>query len=70
MLDVLSTGGGCLDPRLGRFTVGMFLDAGKLNTNFTRLQVIQNFNAVFPGTCAQYDALADQFEQAENCPLN
>src|SRR5262249_53583853 len=67
--EVLATGGGCLN-RLGRFTVAMFLDAGALVTNFTQLQVIQMFNAVFPGTCDAFNALADQFEQKENCPLN
>jgi hypothetical protein len=69
MLEVLSQGGGCLNA-LGRATVGAFLNAGALQSGFTQKGVIDAFNAVFQGTCAQYNALAAQFTAPENCPLN
>ncbi|MCI0437243.1 MAG: hypothetical protein L0271_26940 [Gemmatimonadetes bacterium] len=65
LLDVLSNGGGGLDA-LGRHTVAALLNAANPNVNYgmTPAQVIAAFNAVFPGTKAQYNTLKDQFASA------
>ncbi len=69
LLQVLKQGGGGLNA-LGRDTVGELLNSGKMNTGFTQAQVISMFNAVFPGTKSEYDALHAQFVAPENCPLD
>ena len=77
LLDVLSQGGGGLNS-LGRHTVSALLDAqalGVIHYGLTAQQVIDMFNAVYPGTKDQYNTLADQFGGMEDvngrtCPLN
>ncbi len=75
LLQVISNGGGGLNA-LGRHTVSALLDAkalGVIHYGLTPQQVIDQFNAVFPG--GDYGALSDQFEGMEDvngrtCPLN
>ena len=59
---------------LGRHTVAALLNAANRNVNFgfTPQQVIDMFNAVFPGTDAEYLALKNIFAAANEagCPLN
>lgn len=66
LLQVLQQGGGGLNA-LGRHTVSALLNAASPGVDFafTRAQVINGFNAVFPGTAAAYEALKNEFE-AEN----
>lgn len=73
LLQVLRTGGGGKFA-LGRHTVAALLNAasGGVDYAYTPQDVIDAFNAVFPGTKAAYIALKNDF-QAENesgCPLN
>ncbi len=63
LLQVLQQGGGGLNA-LGRHTVAALLNAASPNVDYdlTVAQVIAQFNAVFPGTLAAYEALKDDFE--------
>jgi hypothetical protein len=71
--QVLSNGGGGLDA-LGRHTVAALLNAasGGVSYNLTVQQVIDQFNAVYPGTKADYESLKDVFAgyNEQTCPLN
>jgi hypothetical protein len=74
--QVLSTGGGGLTA-LGRHTVSALLNAAALGTNYelSPLQVINKFNAVFPGSNTAYNTLKAEFEALQDvngriCPLN
>lgn len=69
LLQVLEQGGGGLN-KLGRYTVTALLNSVKVNSPYTKQQVIDMFNAVYPGSNASYDNLSAQFELPENCPLN
>ena len=70
LLQVLELTGGGLNA-LGRDTVAELLNAGKLeNPGQSQAEVISMFNAVYPGTLQEYDALHSQFVFPENCPLN
>jgi hypothetical protein len=70
LLQVLGLGGGGLNA-LGRHTVAALLNAAAANVAYpyTALQVIDAFNAVFPG--GDYEGLKDDFDAANNlgCPL-
>jgi Domain of unknown function DUF11 len=72
LLQVLSQGGGGLNA-LGRHTVAALLNAASADVDylFTAQQVINQFNAVFPGTDEQYEALKNTFlvENERGCPL-
>ena len=72
LLDVLKNGGGGLDA-LGRHTVAALLNAASplVSYNLTTGEVIDMFNAVYPGTKAEYNALKDIFENfnEQGCPL-
>lgn len=70
LLQVLQQGGGGLKA-LGRDTVGELLNTSAgLTTGFTTAQIIANFNAVFPGSKSDYEALHATFVAPHNCPLN
>lgn len=69
LTQVLSQGGGGLNA-LGRATVAALLNSSAINSKFSPTEVINMFNAVYPGNNASYDALANQYTIAENCPLN
>ncbi len=58
--QVLTGGGGPLNS-LGRQTVAALLNAesGALDSDLTTPQVIEMFNQAFPGTSAEYSALAE-----------
>ena len=71
--DVLETGGGELDA-LGRHTVAALLNAHSAGVNYylgSAQDVIDKFNAVYPGTDAEYEALKDEFAANNElgCPL-
>jgi hypothetical protein len=70
LLQVLSQGGGGLKA-LGRHTVAALLNGASANVDFafTDLDVIADFNAVFPG--GDYEALKNKFasENEQGCPL-
>jgi hypothetical protein len=55
---------------LARATVDALLNAAKLSSGLTTTQVIDMFNAAYPGTNEQYQTLSSQFTAPENCPLN
>jgi hypothetical protein len=69
--DVLSNGGGGLNA-LGRHAVAALLNAASsgVSYNLSTAQVIDAFNAVFPG--GDYESLKNQFEafNVQGCPLN
>lgn len=71
--QVLNLGGGGLRG-LGRHTVAALLSAAKPDVEYayTPTQVISMFNAVYPGTTAQYNALKEKFERQNEhgCPLD
>jgi hypothetical protein len=73
LLEVLWQGGGGLNA-LGRHTVAALLNAqsGGVNYDLTVAEVIAQFNSVYPGTWAQYEALKNYFEgfNTQGCPLN
>jgi hypothetical protein len=73
LLDVASTGGGGLDA-LGRHTVAAMLNGASdgVNYDLTAEQVIDMFNAIYPGTEKEYEALKDEFEfyNEQGCPLD
>ena len=72
LLQVVSLGGGGLNA-LGRHTVAALLNAAYgLNSGFTTSGVINAFNAVYPGSDADYEALKNSFAASNelSCPLN
>ena len=69
LLQVLEANGGGLSS-LARATVGALLNASALNSGYTTAQVISMFNATYPGSNSDYEALKAQFTGSENCPLN
>jgi hypothetical protein len=60
MVQVLGQGGGGLNA-LGRHVVAALLNSTSpgVDYTYTQAQVIQMFQAVYPGTNAQYEALKD-----------
>lgn len=73
LLEVLKQGGGGLNA-LGRHTVAALLNAASAGVDyaFSPAAVISSFNAVYPGTKSDYEALKNQFERENErgCPLN
>ena len=73
LLEVLGQGGGGLNA-LGRHTVAALLNSatGGVSYDLTTQEVIDAFNAVYPGSNSDYNALKDQFEgfNEQGCPLN
>ncbi|MEW7986242.1 MAG: DUF4215 domain-containing protein [Candidatus Thiodiazotropha sp.] len=73
LLDVLSQGGGKLYA-LGRHTVAALLNAASTEVNYghTPESIIDTFNAIYPGSKDDYEALKDEFEDdnERGCPLN
>ncbi len=73
LLQVLSQGGGGL-VALGRHTVAALLNAASSNVSYdlTVQQVVDAFNAAYPGTTSSYNTLKDRFEyfNEQGCPLN
>jgi len=69
LVQVLSTGGGGLTA-LGRIIVGAYLNAATIpNFPFTAQQVVNDFNAVFPG--GDYEKLKSKYENLQDpCPFN
>ncbi len=73
LLQVLNlTGGGMLNA-MGRQTVAALLNAANPDVRFgyTTSEVISAFNAVYPGTNADYETLKNLLEKAniKGCPL-
>jgi hypothetical protein len=72
LLQVLGQGGGGLNA-LGRHTAAALLNGASDDVDylFSDQAVINMFNAVFPGTNAQYQALHNTFarENERGCPL-
>jgi cysteine-rich repeat protein len=70
---VLGTGGGQLDA-LGRHVVAALLNtaSGDVNYGQTTQDIIDAFNAVYPGTDAEYEALKNSLaaDNERGCPLN
>jgi hypothetical protein len=72
LLQVLQQGGGGLNA-LGRQVVGALLNAADTNVSYplTEQDVIDAFNAVYPGTNTDYDVLKAQLEgYGDDCPLS
>lgn len=73
LLDVVSQGGGDLKA-LGRHTVAALLNAanGEVSYDMTSQDVIDAFNAVYPGSKGDYQTLKDELEafNEQGCPLN
>lgn len=73
LLQVLSQGGGGLTA-LGRHTVAALLNAASSGVSYdlTVSQVVDAFNAAYPGTTSSYNTLKDRFESfnEQGCPLN
>jgi uncharacterized repeat protein (TIGR01451 family) len=73
LLQVLKQGGGGLKA-LGRHTVAALLNAASPNVSYdlSVADVIDQFNAVFPGTKNAYNLLKNSFESfnEQGCPLN
>jgi hypothetical protein len=71
LVQVLDLGGGGLNA-LGRHTVAALLNAasGDVDYDLTALQVINAFNAVYPG--GDYESLKNRFDLLNNqgCPIN
>lgn len=71
--DVLAQGGGGLNA-LGRHSVAALLNASSPRVSFDLLptQVIQRFDAAFPGSNNGYESLKNEFEELneQGCPLN
>jgi hypothetical protein len=71
--DVVWLEGGGLDA-LGRHMVAALLNAANPDVDYgmTAAQVIDKFNAVYPGSKNAYEALKDEFERANerHCPLD
>jgi hypothetical protein len=57
---------------LGRHTVAAWLNSQAVNYAYTGADVVNMFNAVYPGSKGEYNALKDQFstENESGCPLN
>lgn len=72
LLQVLEQGGGGLNA-LGRHTVAALLNAASPDVDYplTVQEVIDAFNAVYPGTDEAYEDLKDDFEDLNEsfCPL-
>jgi hypothetical protein len=72
LVDVLRLKGGGLNA-LGRHTVAALLNASSMDVSYdlTVADVIGMFNAVYPGTNDEYEALKDMFEvyNEQGCPL-
>ena len=73
LVQVLENGGGGLDA-LGRHTVASLLNAANPDVDFdlTTQEVIDAFNAVYPGSADDYEALKNEFQgyNEQGCPLN
>jgi hypothetical protein len=71
LVDVMWLHGGGLNA-LGRETVAALLNAASGFYWYSPTEVINKFNAVFPGTKDDYTALKDDFESHNiaGCPLN
>ena len=73
LLEVLKQDGGGLNA-LGRHTVAALLNAASAGVDyaFSPAAVISSFNAVYPGSKSDYEALKNQFERENQrgCPLN
>ena len=69
LLQVLQQGGGGLN-KLGRDTVTALLNAGSVNFPYSQADVINMFNATYPGSIHSYELLSIKFTLKENCPLN
>jgi hypothetical protein len=70
LLDVLKQGGGGLQA-LGRHTVAALLNASSgINFGLTTTQVIDAFNAVFPGGAYETQKNAFAALNERTCPLN
>ncbi|NIS91058.1 MAG: hypothetical protein GTN98_13435 [Woeseiaceae bacterium] len=73
LLEVLKKGGGGLDA-LGRHTVAALLNSasGEVSYDLTPQEVIDAFNAVYPGSKGDYESLKNEFEEfnEQGCPLN
>lgn len=73
LLEVLSQGGGKLIA-LGRHTVAALLNAASsgVNYNLSATDVVNAFNAAYPGTDRAYNQLKEQFAgyNEQGCPLN
>lgn len=71
--QVVRQGGGGLKA-LGRHTVAALLNAQSSGVSYdlTASEVIDGFNAVYPGSKKEYNTLKDQFEgfNEQGCPLN
>ena len=72
LLDVLEQGGGGLNA-LGRHSVAALLNASSPDVSYyyTEAEVIDLFNAVFPGSDVAYEALKNEFAayNEAGCPL-
>jgi hypothetical protein len=73
LLQVLKQGGGGINA-LGRHTVAALLNGASSGVDYdlTAAEVISRFNAVFPGSVADYESLKNFFEafNEQGCPLN
>jgi cysteine-rich repeat protein len=73
LVQVLGGGGGSLDA-LGRHVVAALLNtsSGDVNYGQTQQDIINAFNAVYPGTDAEYEALKNSLaaDNERGCPLN
>lgn len=73
LLDVMKTGGGGLEA-LGRHTVAGLLNSASSGVEYgqTTADVINTFNAAYPGTKYGYNAVKDDFAESNErgCPLN
>jgi hypothetical protein len=73
LLDVLELHGGGLNA-LGRHTVAALLNAASAGVgyDFTLDDVIESFNAVYPGSKSDYNSLKNDFESSneQGCPLD
>jgi cysteine-rich repeat protein len=73
LLQVLNLGSGSLNA-LGRHTVAALLNAasGDVNYGQTPQDIIDAFNAVYPGTAKEYETLKNSFvaDNERGCPIN
>jgi hypothetical protein len=73
MVEVADGNGGGL-VALGRHTVAAVLNAAnpEVSYDMTPQQVIDAFNAVYPGSKGDYETLKNEFEEfnEQGCPLN
>ncbi len=68
LLQALEANGGGINM-LARATVGALLNAAALESGMTPAEVIAAFAAAYPGSNADYQALAEMFTTEHNCPL-